>query len=154
MLSEPRIRAGRRFAPPDGLDRRIVAELHGDALRFRAELDPRTLGYGVCALIRISPTTSDLRAIPEIARESPEVPECDRITGDDCYLMKRYLHSIDELGPILDRSPPSAAPPPRSCTPPRSPLGPSRAANPAPRRPPRRKRRASTKPPAPIPDRR
>ncbi|SRR6266516_1038430 len=133
MLSEPRNRTRQTFEPLDDLDRRLVGELHGDArlrvaelgrrvglsppavaerlrqlqdsgaLRFRAEVDPRALGYGVCAIIRISPSTRDLRMIPEVAREVPEVTECYRITGEDCYFMKLYLRSINDLEPILDR---------------------------------------------------
>jgi Lrp/AsnC family leucine-responsive transcriptional regulator len=30
------------------------------------------------------------------------VTECHRITGEDCYFVKVYLRSIDELEPILD----------------------------------------------------
>jgi len=33
----------------------------------------------------------------------PEVTECYRITGEDCYFMKLYLRSIDDLEPVLDR---------------------------------------------------
>jgi len=50
--------------------------------------------------------------------------ECYRITGEDCYFMKLYLRSIDDLEPILDRFTPygrtttsivhSAPVPPRS----------------------------------------
>ena len=39
----------------------------------------------------------------EIARETPEVAECHRITGEDCYLLRLHLRSIDELEEMLDR---------------------------------------------------
>ncbi len=68
----------------------------------RAEVDPRALGYAVCAIVRVSPWNRDLRAIPEVARATPEITECYRITGEDCYFMKLYLRSIDDLEPILD----------------------------------------------------
>jgi Lrp/AsnC family leucine-responsive transcriptional regulator len=74
----------------------------GGVLRCRAEVDPRALGYTVCAIVRVSPWNRDLRAIPEVARSTPEVTECYRITGEDCYFMKLYLRSIDDLEPILD----------------------------------------------------
>jgi Lrp/AsnC family leucine-responsive transcriptional regulator len=71
-------------------------------LSYRAEIDPRALGYMICAIVRISPVGGGLRLIPEIARDVPNVTECYRITGEDCYFMKVYLRSIDELEPILD----------------------------------------------------
>ncbi|HEV3012396.1 MAG TPA: Lrp/AsnC ligand binding domain-containing protein, partial [Actinomycetota bacterium] len=45
----------------------------------------------------------DLKLIPAIAAELPQVTECYRITGEDCYFLKLYLRSIDELEPVLDR---------------------------------------------------
>jgi Lrp/AsnC family transcriptional regulator, leucine-responsive regulatory protein len=71
-------------------------------LTYRAEVNPRALGYALCAIVRISPTGGGLRLIPGIAREVPNVTECYRITGEDCYFLKLYLHSIDDLEPILD----------------------------------------------------
>jgi Lrp/AsnC family transcriptional regulator, leucine-responsive regulatory protein len=133
MPSEPRNRAVKTFEPLDAIDRRILAELQIDArlrtaelarrvslsppavaerlhrleesgaLSYRAEVDPRALGYTLCAIVRVSPQTRDLRIIPEIARGVPEVTECYRITGEDCYFMKLYLRSFEDLEPILDR---------------------------------------------------
>src|SRR6266704_456836 len=95
-------------APMDAIDRRIVAELQA-APRLRvAELARRiglsgpALGYTLFAIVRISPVGGGLRLIPGIAQEVPNVTECYRITGEDCYFMKVYLHSIDDLEPILD----------------------------------------------------
>jgi len=118
--------------PLDAVDRRIVAELQAaprlrvaelarriglsgpaaaDRLRrleetgilsYRTEVDPRALGYAICAIVRISPSGGGLRLIPGIAREVPNVTECYRITGEDCYFVKLYLRSIDDLEPVLD----------------------------------------------------
>ena len=71
-------------------------------LSYRAEIDPRALGYTICAIVRISPAGGGLRLIPGIARDVPNITECYRITGEDCYIAKVYLRSIDELEPILD----------------------------------------------------
>jgi Lrp/AsnC family transcriptional regulator, leucine-responsive regulatory protein len=89
------------LSPPAVADR--LRRLTGSgALRCRAEVDPRALGYTVAAIVRVSPWNRDLRAIPEVARRTPEVTECYRITGEDCYFMKLHLRSIDDLEPILD----------------------------------------------------
>ena len=70
---------------------------------YRAEIDPRALGFPVSASLRIRPAPGHLQRIPEIARDTPEVAECYRITGDDCYLMRLHLRSIDDLEAVLDR---------------------------------------------------
>ena len=133
MSSEQRNNGPHTFASLDDIDRRIVAELYGDArlrvaelgrrvglsppavterlrrltdsraLSVQAELEPRALGYAICAIVRVSPSTRDLKLIPDVARQLPQVTECYRITGEDCYLFKLYLRSIEELEPILDR---------------------------------------------------
>jgi Lrp/AsnC family leucine-responsive transcriptional regulator len=94
------------------------------AVVFHALVDPRALGYAVCAIVRVSPHGRDLHVIADVAREIPEVTECYRITGEDCYFMKLYLRSIDDLEAVLDRFTPhgrtttsivhSAPVPPRS----------------------------------------
>jgi Lrp/AsnC family leucine-responsive transcriptional regulator len=95
---------GRRvgLSPPAVADRLRRLEDSG-AISFRTDVNPRALGYSICAIVRVSPQGSGLRLIPEIARDVPEITECYRITGEDCYFMKLYLRSIDDLEPILDR---------------------------------------------------
>ena len=70
---------------------------------YRAEIDPGAVGFPVSAIVRIRPSPGQLQKIPEIARETPEVAECYRITGEDCYLMRFHLRSIDDLEETLDR---------------------------------------------------
>ena len=106
LQAEPRLRVA-ELARRIGLSGPAVAERlrrleDTGTLSYRAEVSPRALGYAICAIVRISPTGGGLRLIPSIAREVPNVTECYRITGEDCYFMKLYLHSIDDLEPILD----------------------------------------------------
>jgi Lrp/AsnC family leucine-responsive transcriptional regulator len=70
---------------------------------YRAELDPRMLGYQLTAIVRIKPAAGQLPRIPELADEIPQVSECHRLTGEDCFYLKIYLRSIDELSTLLDR---------------------------------------------------
>jgi len=70
---------------------------------YRAEIDPRMLGYQLTAIVRVKPAARQLPRIPALAAEIPEVAECHRITGEDCFFMKVHLRSIDELGGLLDR---------------------------------------------------
>jgi Lrp/AsnC family transcriptional regulator, leucine-responsive regulatory protein len=106
LQAAPRLRVA-ELARRIGLSGPAVADRlrrleEGGVLSYRAEVDPRALGYAICAIVRISPSGGGLRLIPGIAREVPNVTECYRITGEDCYFMKLYLRSIDDLEPILD----------------------------------------------------
>jgi Lrp/AsnC family transcriptional regulator, leucine-responsive regulatory protein len=70
---------------------------------YRAEIDPRALGYPLTAIVRVKPAAGQLPRIPELALEIPEVSECHRITGEDCFFLKVHLRSIDDLSAVLDR---------------------------------------------------
>ena len=70
---------------------------------YHAELNPRALGYQLTAIVRIKPAPGQLPRIPELAAEIAQVSECHRITGEDCFYLKLYLRSIDELSTLLDR---------------------------------------------------
>src|SRR5262245_51322040 len=70
---------------------------------YHAELDPRRLGYLLTAIVRVKPAPGQLPRIPELATEIPQVGECHRITGEDCFYLKVYLRSIEELSTVLDR---------------------------------------------------
>jgi Lrp/AsnC family leucine-responsive transcriptional regulator len=70
---------------------------------YRAQVDPTAIGYPIGAFVRIRPTTRQLHKIPELAREVPEVVECHRVTGEDCFVLKLHLRTMNDLEPILDR---------------------------------------------------
>jgi len=78
-------------------------EASGVITGYHATVDPAAIGYPLAAIVRIAPATRQLERIRELARETPEVVECHRITGEDCFFVKLHLRSIDDLEPILDR---------------------------------------------------
>ena len=96
---------GRRIglSAPAVAERVQRLERAGAIRGYHAELDPAALGYPISAIVRIRPAPGQLQRIPEIARVTPEVAECHRITGEDCYLLRLHLRSIDELEETLDR---------------------------------------------------
>jgi Lrp/AsnC family leucine-responsive transcriptional regulator len=95
---------GRRvgLSAPAVADRVQRLERAGVITGYHAEIDPGALGFPVSAVVRIRPSPGQLQKIPEIARETPEVAECYRITGEDCYLLRLHLRAIDALEEILD----------------------------------------------------
>ena len=70
---------------------------------YKAVIDPKAIGYPLAAVVRVRPASRQLHTIPEVARDTPEVVECYRITGEDCFFLKLHLRSIDDLEEILDR---------------------------------------------------
>jgi Lrp/AsnC family leucine-responsive transcriptional regulator len=70
---------------------------------YRADVDPRKIGYPLTAIVRIKPAPGLLSRIPELAATLTEVGECHRITGEDCFYVTVHLRSIDALSGVLDR---------------------------------------------------
>src|SRR5882724_10114925 len=70
---------------------------------FQVGLDPKALGYPICTYVRVRPMPGKLSKIAELARRMPQVVECHRITGEDCFIMKIFLEDLDGLDRILDR---------------------------------------------------
>jgi Lrp/AsnC family leucine-responsive transcriptional regulator len=56
----------------------------GVIIGYRLEIDPVALGMPVTALVRIRPGPGQLPKIARTAQETPQVTECQRITGEDC----------------------------------------------------------------------
>jgi Lrp/AsnC family leucine-responsive transcriptional regulator len=91
------------LSPPAVTERVKRLERNGVLTGYRAEIDLRKLGYPLTAIVRIRPSPGRLPRIPELAEQIPEVSECHRITGEDCFYLKIHLRSIDELSGLLDR---------------------------------------------------
>jgi Lrp/AsnC family leucine-responsive transcriptional regulator len=70
---------------------------------YRLQIDPSALGFPITAMVRIRPMPGKLPKIVELAQATPQISECHRITGEDCFILKLHLRSLEELDPILDK---------------------------------------------------
>ena len=96
---------GRRvnLSSPAVAERLQRLEDAGAIVGYHAELDPRALGLPLTAIIRIRPAPRELQKVAALARETPEVVECNRITGEDCFIMKLHLRDVQHLEEVIDR---------------------------------------------------
>lgn len=91
------------LSPSAAADRLRRLEDSGAILGYRAELNPKALGFEMTAIVRVRPGLGQLKKIADVASDTAEVIECHRITGEDCYVMKIVFRSIDELEALIDR---------------------------------------------------
>jgi Lrp/AsnC family transcriptional regulator, leucine-responsive regulatory protein len=70
---------------------------------YRLDVDPAAIGLPVMVWVRIRPGPGQLPRIADLAARTPEVSECHRISGDDCFLLKVHVPAIEALEAILDR---------------------------------------------------
>lgn len=69
---------------------------------YRLDINPVPLGLSIAAYIRIRPNPGQLPKVAELAEQIPEVVECHRVTGEDCFILKVYIPAMDQLDRILD----------------------------------------------------
>lgn len=84
-------------------DRLRRLEETGVVRGYRAELDPRALGFPMAGILRIRPDSGQLKRVAAVAAETPEVVECHRVTGEDCYVLSLVFRSMDDLERLIDR---------------------------------------------------
>jgi Lrp/AsnC family leucine-responsive transcriptional regulator len=91
------------LSAPATRERLLRLEEAGVIKGWQVELDPKALGFPIAVLIRIRPMPGQLPKIAKLAQSLPQVTECHRITGEDCFLMRAHLRALDELDGLLDR---------------------------------------------------
>jgi Lrp/AsnC family leucine-responsive transcriptional regulator len=95
---------GRRvgLSAPAVAERLQRLEADGTIAGYRADVDPRALGYSLSVVIRVRPAPRELRKVAELAQRTPEVVECHRITGEDCYFMKAHVRDVTHMEEVID----------------------------------------------------
>ena len=108
LREEPRLtmaELGRRvgLSSPAVTERVRRLEEAGAIRGFFIDINPAALGLPVAAYVRIRPNPGQVPKIAELAQNIPEVAECHRVTGEDCFILKVYLPSLDQLDRLLDK---------------------------------------------------
>lgn len=69
---------------------------------YRAEVDLERTGYAVLAVIRLKYPGTRHEPLRRLLGERPEILECLRTTGDDCYVLKVAATSMSHLEETVD----------------------------------------------------
>ncbi len=91
------------LSSPSVSDRLRRLQDSGVIRSFTVDIDPRALGYSLQAITRVRPLPGKLHIVRELLQEIPEVVECDKVTGDDCFVVRLVIREIEELDSILER---------------------------------------------------
>jgi Lrp/AsnC family leucine-responsive transcriptional regulator len=92
-----------RMSNPAAKERVRRLEKSGVIAGYRLELDPKAVGHEVTAFVRVRPLPGHLPKIAALAQQIPEVVECHRVTGEDCFILKVHLPEIASQDRVLDR---------------------------------------------------
>lgn len=91
------------LSSPSVSERLRRLEERGAIRSFTLDIDPTALGYPIQAIVRIKPMPGKLHLVQKLIMETPQFGECDKVTGDDCFVARLYVRSIEELDGLLDR---------------------------------------------------
>jgi Lrp/AsnC family transcriptional regulator, leucine-responsive regulatory protein len=72
-------------------------------LGYGARINPAALGLPLAVHIRIRPMPGQVSKLAALLNNLPAIVECDRITGDDCYVARAHVASVQELEKLIDQ---------------------------------------------------
>jgi Lrp/AsnC family leucine-responsive transcriptional regulator len=70
---------------------------------YHADVDPAALGLTLSIVLRIRPAPREIHKVAELAQRTPEVTECVRVTGEDCFIMRAHVRDVTHLEELIDR---------------------------------------------------
>jgi len=91
------------LSSPSAAERVRRLEDRGIISGFTISLGLAALGYPLQAIVRVRPLPGQLHIVERLIQETPEFIECDKVTGDDCFIARLVVRSMGELDGILDK---------------------------------------------------
>jgi Lrp/AsnC family leucine-responsive transcriptional regulator len=92
-----------RLSAPSVTERLRRLEEAGIIRGYTIAVDPKALGLPVAALLRVRPMPGQLHVVSKLIQETPEIVECDRVTGEDCFVARAYVESVEALEALIDQ---------------------------------------------------
>ncbi|KQV44280.1 MULTISPECIES: Lrp/AsnC family transcriptional regulator [unclassified Rhizobium] len=91
------------LSSPSTAERLRKLDERGVITGYTVDVDPVSLGYRLQAVVRVRPMPGMLHIVEKLIVETPEFIECDKVTGDDCFIAKLLVKDMEQLDKILDR---------------------------------------------------
>ncbi len=70
---------------------------------YHATVDPAAIGLPLAAYLRIRPIPGQLTTVVDILQDLPSIVSCDRVTGEDCFIARAHVPSVEALEQLIDR---------------------------------------------------
>ncbi|MFP2423455.1 Lrp/AsnC family transcriptional regulator [Pseudescherichia vulneris] len=87
---------------PSTAERLKRLEERGVIQGYGARVNLSALGYTLQALVRVRPLPGLLQKVDKYIQAMPECIECDKVTGEDCFVMRLVVKDIAQLDTLLD----------------------------------------------------
>ncbi len=90
------------LSAPSVAERMKRLEENGVIEGYSVTINAAALGLPLAVWLRIRPIPGQLKKVAEILLGLPEIVECDRVTGDDCFIARAHLRSVGDLERVID----------------------------------------------------
>jgi Lrp/AsnC family transcriptional regulator, leucine-responsive regulatory protein len=97
------------LSAPSATDRMRRLEDIGVICRYTVAVDWAALGKSVSAYLRMRPMPAQTQRLAAMLEQAPEIVEADRVTGDESFIAKASVASVQDLEALMDRLLPIAA---------------------------------------------
>ncbi|THF59609.1 Lrp/AsnC family transcriptional regulator [Ollibium composti] len=91
------------LSAPSVAERLRRLQENGVIQAYETRLDAKALGLPLSAWLRIRPVPGELVRVADIIRALPHIAQCDRVTGEDCFIALVHVASMAELEQVIDR---------------------------------------------------
>jgi Lrp/AsnC family leucine-responsive transcriptional regulator len=91
-----------RLSPTATADRVRRLEAKGVITGYAAQVNLSKVGVAVMAVVRLEYPGRAREPLTRVFDLRPEVLECQRVTGEDCYILKVAATSMDHLAAVVD----------------------------------------------------
>ncbi|MES2314039.1 MAG: Lrp/AsnC family transcriptional regulator [Pseudomonadota bacterium] len=102
-LSLKELAASVPLSAPSTSERLRRLEERGVIRAYTVDLEPKLLGHVLQAIVRVRPLPGRLRVVQELIESMPEIVECDKVTGDDCFVARLFARSMEHLDELVER---------------------------------------------------
>ena len=87
---------------PSTAERLKRLEERGIIQGYSARVNLAALGYTLQALVRVKPLPGMLQKVEKYLQAMPQCIECDKVTGEDCFVVRLVVKDITQLDTLLD----------------------------------------------------
>jgi Lrp/AsnC family leucine-responsive transcriptional regulator len=90
------------LSAPSVAERLRRLEERGVIKAYTLEIEPKFLGYQLQAIVRIRPLPGKLQEVERQILAIAEFTDCDKVTGDDCFIARLQVRDMEQLDSLLD----------------------------------------------------
>ena len=96
------------LSAPSTAERLRRLEENGVIEGYTIRVNPQRLGLMLPVCLRIRPVPGRLEKVAQILAKLDEVIDCDRVTGEDCFIARAHVRSVAHMETLIDKLTPYA----------------------------------------------